>query len=263
MAHTIVLTNQKGGVGKTTTSAALAAGLARKGYKVLAVDMDPQGNMGFSLGVDIDKGPTIYEGLKGDATIYEIIHRISDIDIIQSNILLSSAEATLKTANRELLLKNLLEPVEKLYDYIIIDTPPAFNILTLNGYSAANYLIIPMSAEILSLVGLVQLKETYETVRQSVNSKLKIMGIILTKYEKRRKLSRDVLEMAGTVAKQLNTKVFNTVIRSGVAAAEAPAHGMNIFEYSLRSAPARDYGAFIEEILRMVKEDEKNGKKDE
>ena len=121
MAHTIVLTNQKGGVGKTTTTAALAAGLARKGYKVLAVDMDPQGNLGFSLGVDIDKGPTIYEGLKGDATVYEIIHRISDIDIIQSNILLSSAEATLRGGNRELLLKKLLEPVEKLYDYIIIE----------------------------------------------------------------------------------------------------------------------------------------------
>ena len=229
MAHTIVLTNQKGGVGKTTTTAALAAGLARKGYKVLAVDMDPQGNLGFSLGVDIDKGPTIYEGLKGDATVYEIIHRISDIDIIQSNILLSSAEATLRGGNRELLLKKLLEPVEKLYDYIIIDTPPAFNILTLNGYSAADYLIIPMAAEILSLVGLVQLKETYETVRQSVNPHLKIMGIILTKYEKRRKLSRDVQEMAGTVADQLGTAVFDTVIRKSVAAAEAPAHGVNIF----------------------------------
>lgn len=263
MAHTIVLTNQKGGVGKTTTSAALAAGLARKGYKVLAVDMDPQGNLGFSLGVDIDKGPTIYEGLKGDATVYEIIRRISDIDIIQSNILLSSAEASLKCENRELLLKRLLEPVERLYDFIVIDTPPAFNILTLNGYSAANYLVIPMSAEILSLVGLVQLKETYETVRQSVNPKLKIMGIILTKYEKRRKLSHDVQEMAGTVAQQLGTSVFETVIRSGVAAAEAPAHGMNIFEYSPRSAPSKDYGAFIDDILRMVEEDEKNGKKNE
>ncbi len=263
MARTIVLTNQKGGVGKTTTSTALAAGLARKGYKVLAVDMDPQGNMGFSLGVDIDKGPTIYEGLKGDAAIYEIIQRISDIDIIQSNILLSSAEASLKGENRELLLKNLLAPVEKLYDYIIIDTPPAFNILTLNGYSAADYLVIPMSAEILSLVGLVQLKETYETIRQSVNPQLKIMGILLTKYEKRRKLSRDVFEMAGTVAGQLNTKVFRTVIHSSVAAAEAPAHGVNIFEYSPRSAPAKDYGAVVKEILRIVKEDEANGKKDE
>ena len=116
-----------------------------------------------------------------------------------------------------------------------------------------------MSAEILSLVGLVQLKETYETVRQSVNPKLKIMGIILTKYEKRRKLSRDVQEMAGTVADPLGTAVFDTVIRNSVSAAEAPAQGVNIFEYSSRSAPAKDYGAFIKEILQMVEEDEKNG----
>ena len=111
----------------------------------------------------------------------------------------------------------------------------------------------------MSLVGLVQLKETYETVRQSVNPHLKIMGIILTKYEKRRKLSRDVQEMAGTVADQLGTAVFDTVIRNSVAAAEAPAHGVNIFEYSSRSAPAKDYEAFIKEILQMVEEDEKNG----
>lgn len=259
MAHTIVLTNQKGGVGKTTTSSALAAGLARKGNKVLAVDMDPQGNLGFSLGVDIDKGPTIYEGLIGEVSVYQAIQRISDIDIIQSNILLSSAEAAFKGENRELLLKRFLEPVEKLYDYIIIDTPPAFNILTLNGYSAADYLVIPMSAEILSLVGLVQLKETYETVRQTVNPNLKIMGILLTKYEKRRKLSKDVQEMAETVAGQLNTKLFDTVIRNSVVAAEAPAHGVNIFEYSQRSAPARDYGAVIDEILHMIEEDENNG----
>ena len=259
MARTIVLTNQKGGVGKTTTSSALAAGFARKGNKVLAVDMDPQGNLGFSLGVDIDKGPTIYEGLLGEVPVYEAIRRISNIDIIQSNILLSSAEASLKGEGRDLLLQKFLEPVEKLYDYIIIDTPPAFNILTLNGYSAADYLVIPMSAEILSLVGLVQLKETYETVRQTVNPRLKIMGILLTKYEKRRKLSGDVQEMAETVAGQLGTKVFDTVIRNSVAAAEAPAHGINLFEYSPRSAPAKDYEAVIAEILQIIEEDEKDG----
>lgn len=261
MAYTIVLTNQKGGVGKTTTSAALAAGMARAGKKVLAVDMDPQGNLGFSLGMDIEEGATIYEALKGDATVYEAIQRVNGIDIIRSNILLSSAEVSLKGANRELLLKNLLLPVEKLYDYIIIDTPPAFNILTLNGYSAADYLIIPMSAEILSLVGLTQLKDTYETVRQSVNSELRIMGILLTKYEKRRRLSRDVYEMAETVAGQLNTKVFDNVIRNGVAAAEAPAHGENIFDYALRSNPAKDYLAFVEEVQQMVEEGKKYGKK--
>ncbi len=262
MAHTIVLTNQKGGVGKTTTSASLAAGLARKGRKVLAVDMDPQGNLGFSLGADIDEGFTVYDALRGKVTVYDAIKRISDIDIIRSNILLSGAEAAFRGEKREMLLKNLLEPVERMYDYIIIDTPPAFNVLTLNGYSAANYLIIPMATEILSLMGLVQLKETYETIKQSVNPKLEIMGIVLTKYEKRRNLSRDVQEMVETVAKQLGTKVFETVIRNGVSAAEAPAHGENIFEYSPRSNPARDYGAFVDEVLQIVEGGGKHGKKD-
>ncbi len=259
MAHTIVLTNQKGGVGKTTTSASLAAGLAQKRKKVLAVDMDPQGNLGFSLGAESEDGPTIYEALAGKVSIYDAIQRIREIDIIRSNILLSSAEAAFRGEHREMLLKNLLEPVEKMYDYIVIDTPPAFNILTLNGYSAADYLIIPMSSEILSLVGLVQLKDTYETIKQSVNPELEIMGIVLTKYEVRRNLSSDVKEMAETVAKQLGTKVFDAVIRDGVAAAEAPAHGENIFTYAPRSNPAKDYAAFVDEVLQIVERGKKRG----
>ncbi len=252
MAHTIVLTNQKGGVGKTTTSASLAAGLARAKKKVLAVDMDPQGNLGFSLGADPEGNRTIYEALCGKVPVYDTIQRIKELDLITSNILLSSAEASFRGEKREMLLKNLLDEVEKMYDYIIIDTPPAFNILTLNGYSAADSLIIPMSTEILSLVGLVQLKDTYETIKQTVNPSLEIMGIVLTKYETRRNLSADVKEMAGTVAKQLGTKVFHSVIRNGVTAAEAPAHGKNIFEYSPRSNPAKDYAAFVEEVLQLV-----------
>lgn len=259
MAYTIVLTNQKGGVGKTTTSASLAAGLAQKRKKVLAVDMDPQGNLGFSLGAESEDGPTIYEALRGKVSVYDAIQRIREIDIIRSNILLSSAEATFRGERREMLLKNLLEPIEKMYDYIVIDTPPAFNILTLNGYGAADYLIIPMSTEILSLVGLVQLKDTYETIKQSVNPDLKIMGIVLTKYEVRRNLSSDVKEMAETVAKQLGTKVFDAVIRDGVAAAEAPAHGENIFSYAPRSNPAKDYAAFVDEVLQIVERGKKRG----
>ncbi len=252
MAHTIVLTNQKGGVGKTTTSVAIADGLARKGKKVLAIDMDPQGNLGFSLGLDVEEGPTVYDAFMGDVSVYDAIRRIGSIDILHSNILLSSADMMFKGEKRELLLKNLLTPVEKLYDYIIIDTPPAFNVLTLNGYSAANYLIIPMAAEILSLVGLVQLKDTYETIKRSVNPDLKIMGIVLTKYETRRRLAHDVREMAESVAEQLDTKVFDTVIRNGVAVAEAPAHGESIFEYALSSKPAQDYSALVEEIMQIT-----------
>lgn len=259
MAQTIVLTNQKGGVGKTTTSAALAAGLAKKEKRVLAIDLDPQGNLGFSFGLDIENGNTLFEALKGDVPIYDAIQRKSGIDFIRSNILLSGVAEVVKSEKRELLLKNLLAPVERFYDYIIIDTPPAFNVLTLNGYSAADYLIIPMSAEILSLVGLTQLRETYETIRKTVNPDLKVMGILMTSFDGRRGLSWEVKEMADGVATQLGTKVFDTVIRSSVAVAEAPAHGENIIEYAPRSNAARDYKAFVEEVLRMTEGDRRNG----
>ena len=259
MAQTIVLTNQKGGVGKTTTSAALAAGLAKKEKRVLAIDLDPQGNLGFSFGPDIENGNTLFEALKGDVPIYDAIQRKSGIDFIRSNILLSGVAEVVKSEKRELLLKNLLAPVERFYDYIIIDTPPAFNVLTLNGYSAADYLIIPMSAEILSLVGLTQLRETYETIRKTVNPDLKVMGILMTSFDGRRGLSWEVKEMADGVAAQLGTKVFDTVIRSSVAVAEAPAHGENIIEYAPRSNAARDYKAFVEEVLRMTEGDRRNG----
>ncbi len=259
MAQTIVLTNQKGGVGKTTTSAALAAGLAKKEKRVLAIDLDPQGNLGFSFGLDIENGNTLFEALKGDVPIYDAIQRKSGIDFIHSNILLSGVAEVVKSEKRELLLKNLLAPVERFYDYIIIDTPPAFNVLTLNGYSAADYLIIPMSAEILSLVGLTQLRETYETIRKTVNPDLKVMGILMTSFDGRRGLSWEVKEMADGVAAQLGTKVFDTVIRSSVAVAEAPAHGENIIEYAPRSNAARDYKAFVEEVLRMTEGDRRNG----
>ena len=259
MAQTIVLTNQKGGVGKTTTSAALAAGLAKKEKRVLAIDLDPQGNLGFSFGLDIENGNTLFEALKGDVPIYDAIQRKSGIDFIRSNILLSGVAEVVKSEKRELLLKNLLAPVERFYDYIIIDTPPAFNVLTLNGYSAADYLIIPMSAEILSLVGLTQLRETYETIRKTVNPDLKVMGILMTSFDGRRGLSWEVKEMADGVAAQMGTKVFDTVIRSSVAVAEAPAHGENIIEYAPRSNAARDYKAFVEEVLRMTEGDRRNG----
>lgn len=252
MAVTIVLTNQKGGVGKTTTAAALAAGICKEGKRVLAVDLDPQGNLGFSLGLDIDDSLTMYEVLNEKCQIKDAIHETDACDVIPSNILLSEAEIKFRKENRELLLKNSLKAVEDDYDYIIIDTPPALNILTLNAYAASDYLIIPMAAEILSLVGLIQLKETVSVVQSRVNPQLEVLGILLTKYNKRTRLAADVLEMAGTVAQQAGTIVFDAKIRNGVAAAEAPAHGENIFEYAPRSNPANDYRLFIQEVLEKT-----------
>lgn len=254
MAVTIVLTNQKGGVGKTTSAAALAAGIGRNGKKVLAIDLDPQGNLGFSLGLDIDNSITIYDVLKQQCKIEDAIHHTDVCDIIPSNILLSEAEIQFQQKNRELLLKNSLSTVADNYDYIIIDTPPSLNILTLNAYATSDYLIIPMAAEILSLVGLIQLQETVQGVKNSVNPNLDVLGILLTKYNKRTRLAADVLEMATTVANQTNTSLFDAKIRTGVAAAEAPAHGCNIFDYSPRSNPSKDYLEFTQEVLNRIKQ---------
>jgi len=253
LAITIVLTNQKGGVGKTTTTGALAVGLRKKGNKVLAIDLDPQGNLGFSLGLDIDEGYNIYDVLMEKATIEEAIQHTESCDVVTSNILLSQAEIVLQADNRQLILQKALKSVMDKYDFIVIDTPPALNILTLNGYAMADHLIIPMSSEILSLVGLVQLQETVEAVKDSVNPQLNVLGILLTKHNAHTNLSKDVLEMAETIAEQVDSEVFDAKIRTSVAAAEAPAHGMCILDYAPKSNPALDYQKFVDEVYSKIK----------
>lgn len=151
------------------------------------------------------------------------------------------------------------------YDYIVIDTPPALNLLTVNAYVVSDFLIIPMASDILSLVGLSQLKETIESVQENLNPELNVLGILLTRFNKRTLLSRDVLEMAQQLAKQMKTTVFNTKIRSGVAIAEAPAHGESIFDYNPRSSAVKDYQELIDEIADRIhlKEAVEYGKENE
>lgn len=251
MSVNIVLTNQKGGVGKTTTSAALASGLGKAGYRVLAVDLDPQGNLGFSLGMDQEEGD-IYEVLTGQKTAGEALHHAEECDILPSSMLLSALQEQLKQDQTQLLLKQCLSSVEKSYDFVIIDTPPALNILTVNAYAAASGLIIPMGADILSLVGLSQLRETVDAVRAQINPGLRVMGILLTRYNARTRLSRDVAEMAQEVADQLDSRVFEARIRNAVAVSEAPAHGESVLSYAPRSGAASDYAAFVKEVLQGI-----------
>lgn len=252
MAVIITVTNQKGGIGKTTTSSALISGLTAKNKKVLGIDLDPQGNLGFSLGIEIEDSPTIYDVFKEKVSVTRAISRTEYGDVIPSNILLSGAELEFNRPGREFLLRNALSDLQHLYDYIIIDTPPALNILTVNAYVASNCLIIPMVPEILSLLGVSQLKETIDTVVKFYNKNLNVLGILLTKYNKHLNLSKEVLEMAETIATQLDTRVFDAKIRQGVAVAEAPAHCQSILDYAPKSKPSLDYHAFIDEVFALT-----------
>ena len=251
MSTIITITNQKGGVGKTTTSSALMDGLRSRGARVLGVDLDPQGSLGFCLGLDIEHCATIYDALKGSAPIREVIVQSESGDILPSNILLSAAELEFNRPGREFLLKNCLAEVEEDYDYIIIDTPPALNVLTVNAYVAADGLVIPMAPEILSLLGVSQIRETIDTVRRCYNSRLRVLGIVLNKFNQRFTLNREVLDMAEQIAQQLDTRVFHSRIRSGVAVAEAPAYGESVLSYAPDSKVARDFRLLINEIARM------------
>ena len=225
MSAVIAITNQKGGVGKTTTACALLAGLHQMGRRVLGVDLDPQGSLGFCLGLDIDNCATIYDVMKGVRPVREVIVPSSCGDILPSNILLSAAELEFNRPGREFLLKNALSELQDDYDFII------------------------MAPEILSLLGVAQIRETIDTVRRCYNSRLKVLGILLNKYNQRFTLNREVLEMAGQIAEQLDTRVFQAKIRTSVSVAEAPAHGESVLSYAPSSKPAEDFRALIDEII--------------
>lgn len=254
MSKIITITNQKGGVGKTTTTAALIAGLSERGKRVLGVDLDPQGNLGFCLNVDIENVHTIYEVFTKKIPLEQAIYQSTYGDLIASNILLSGVEIEVNQSGREFMLKTELAAVSDRYDFIIIDTPPALNLLTVNAYVASDGLILPMAPEVLSLLGITQIKETIETVRQYYNPHIQVLGVLLNKFNPRLNLNREVLEMSQQIAAQLSSKVFQNKIRQGVAVAEAPAHGESVITYAPTSNPARDFSALVDEILALLPE---------
>lgn len=248
MGQIISINNQKGGVAKTTTAQALAQGLSYFGFKVLLVDLDPQSNLTFSLGVDrADK--TMYEVLRGELNTKDIITTQGDLDLLPGSLLLSSADLEFTQTGREYLLKDALEPFRNIYEYIIIDTPPALGILTINSLTACDKLIIPMSADIYSLQGMSQLNDTIKRVRKYVNPSLKIEGILLTKYNPRTILGGEIKESAIEIAERLKTKLFKTTIRESVVIREAQAQQLNLFEYAPDNNAIIDYKNFVKEII--------------
>lgn len=249
MSCTIAITNQKGGVGKSTTAHALGAGLARKGYKILFVDLDPQGNLSYIVQAAPAK-PSARDLLLKRAGASDAIQTAAGGDIIPSSPDLSAADIELNSTGKEYRLREALQPVLGAYDFIVIDTPPALGTLTVNALTAADRLIIPAQADIFSLQGIGQLSGTVQAVQTYCNPALEIDGILLTRHSGRAVLSRDMADMIADTAAELGTRVYQSIIREGIAIKEAQANRESIFTYSPRSNAAADYKAFINEFLR-------------
>lgn len=250
MRNAIAITNQKGGVGKSTTAGALAVGLKLRGYKVLAVDIDPQGNLSYAMEAENgDDVPTVYDLMKGTATAADVIQHTEQGDIIPANVLLSGAELEFNRTGREHKLERALRAVAGEYDYIVIDTPPSLGVLTANAYTAADRLIIPMQSDIFSIQGLYQLADAVEQVRDYCNPALTIAGILITRYNGRAVVRRDLKETIGYVAEKLDTKVYEHTIREAVVVVESQAEQQGLQIYAPDANVTQDYEAFITEFL--------------
>lgn len=245
----IAITNQKGGVGKSTTTHALGAGLAYKNFKVLFVDLDPQGNLSYAMKANSEKNLSSYNLLTEQATITEVIQHTPIGDIITAAPVLSRADIELDKVGKEYKLKEALFSVHDKYDFIIIDTPPALGILTVNALTAADGVIIPAQADVFSLQGIGQLYNTIETVKKYCNPLLTIKGVLLTRHNSRSILSRDLSDTISATAAKLNSKLFKTVIRENVAIKEAQASQQDIFTYAPKSNAVLDYSDFINEFI--------------
>ena len=246
---TIAVVNRRGGVGKTATAHALGAGLALKGYKILFVDLDSQCNLSYDVGGKIAP-PTSMEVLSGTASAQEAIQHTAGGDIISASPSLAVADTAIDGTGKEHRLKEALEDVAGIYDYCILDTPPALGVLTVNALTASQRAIIPAQAEVHSLQGIGLLYEAVQAVQKYTNPELKIEGILITRYKGRAILSKDMRANLEATAKELGTKVFNTPIRECIALQEAQAMQRDIFSYAPRSNATKDYTALVEEILR-------------
>ena len=232
MGRIIAIANQKGGVGKTTTAINLSASLASLGQKVLALDMDPQGNMTSGLSVNKDEVEnTVYDLIIGNIGIEECICKevYENLDVLPSNVNLSAAEIELiGVDNKEYIIKNEVEKVKDRYDYIIIDCPPALSMLTINAMTTANSVLVPIQCEYYALEGLTQLLNTILLTQKVFNEKLTIEGVLLTMLDSRTNLG---IEVSQEVRKYFREKVYDVVIPRNIKLSEAPSEGLNIFDY--------------------------------
>lgn len=254
MTKIISVINQKGGVGKTTTVVSLAAAIAKKKKKVLLIDLDPQGNA--TSGVGVDKGSienSTYDVMVNDVPMSETIVSTDskNVDICPTNINLAGAEVELVSAmSREQILKNAISEVMDNYDYVFIDCPPSLSILTINALTASTDIIIPIQGEYYALEGLTQLINTINVVKKKLNPDINILGVVLTMFDRRTQLTRQVKE---EVEKYFGEKVFRTYIPRNVRLAEAPSHGKPISDYDPNSKGGKAYEELAKEVIKRTK----------
>ena len=256
-AKVISVLNHKGGVGKTTTTVNLGTILAKKGKKVLLIDADPQGNATSGLGVEKDIEPSTYDILVNDAELGDALQDtiIKNLKVCPANMNLAGAEVELVSMmSREQRLKEKLEPIKDMFDYILIDCPPSLGLITLNSFTASDSVLIPVQCEYFALEGLGQLLNTINLVKKHLNKNIRIEGALLTMYDIRTNLSNQVVK---EVKKYFEDKVYKTVIPRNVRLSEAPSYGMPITEYDPRSKGAKSYTKFAKEFLKLNEEEKK------
>ena len=251
MGKIIAIANQKGGVGKTTTSINLSACLGELGKKVLVIDLDPQGNCTSGFGIEKEQiQNTVYELILNKCSVKNSmmeVEGIENVTIIPSNVNLAGAEIELLEFNeKEYILKNYIDYVKEDFDYIIIDCPPSLNMLTVNAMTTADSMLIPIQCEYYALEGIGQLITTINLVQQRLNSKLKIEGVVFTMYDGRTNLSKDVVD---NVKNNLNANIYNTIIPRNVSLAEAPSNGLPITVYDNKSTGAESYRNLAKEVV--------------
>ncbi|MDE7184880.1 MAG: AAA family ATPase [Lachnospiraceae bacterium] len=251
MGRIIAIANQKGGVGKTTTSINLSACIAAKGKKVLVIDIDPQGNTTSGYGIEKNElENTIYELILGDCSIEDCILKeiFPNISILPSNVNLAAAEIELiGVEKKEYILKNEVDWVKDRYDFIIIDCPPSLSLLTVNAMTTADSVLVPIQCEYYALEGLSQLIHTINLVKERLNPSLDMDGVVFTMYDSRTNLSAQVVE---NVKSHLSQKVYNTLIPRNIRLAEAPSYGKPINMYDAKSAGSESYMSLADEVIR-------------